>query len=180
MTQKQQTAMDELLDCLSENEISIYRETVNHLVELGYIPQKNRSYLSFKHKENGIIIAKIKKGEIKIKFFACKNVPQKYIDALRCEMEASNGQYSMQVPSPDNSPVPTGVIMKKCTLACNVCTGGKMRYYFEFPDEKVVFRCGAYPVTIPDIKENDIDELKQIISEQHNYFISIAKRGEDD
>ena len=153
MTQKQQTAIDELLDCLSGSEKSIYNEIVNHLVELGYIPQKNRSYLSFKHKINGVIIAKIKKGEIKIKFFACKNVPQKYIDALRSEMEASNGQHSMQVPSPDNSPVVTGVIMKKCTLACNVCTGGKMRYYFEFPDENVVFRCGAYPVTIPDIKK---------------------------
>jgi hypothetical protein len=64
--------------------------------------------------------------------------------------------------------------MKKCTSSCNVCTGGKMRYYYLFPDGKELFRCGAYPVLIPNIKECDIEELKRLILEQHNYFLSIA------
>lgn len=74
-------------------------------------------------------------------------------------MDANNGQHSMPIPSPDNSPVSASVIMKKCTLSCYVCTGGKMRYYYQFSESKEVFRCGAYPVLIPDIKESDIEEL---------------------
>lgn len=175
MTQKQQALIEEFISILPENEKNVYSKIIYYFVELGYIPQKNRSFLSFKHKINGKIIAKIRKDEIKIKFLACKDIPQKYIDALRREMDANNGQHSMKVPSPDNSPVPAGVIMKKCTLlSCNVCTGGKMRYYYQFSDGKEVFRCGAYPVLIPDIKESDIEELKRLILEQHNYFLSIA------
>jgi len=64
--------------------------------------------------------------------------------------------------------------MKKCTLLCNVCTGGGMRYYYKFSDGKELFRCGAYPVLIPDVVENDVKELKRLILEQHNYFLSLA------
>ncbi len=63
--------------------------------------------------------------------------------------------------------------MKKCTLSCNVCTGGKTRYYYQISDGKVVYRCGAYPVLIPDIKENDFEELKRLILQQHSYFLSV-------
>ncbi len=174
MTKKQQILVNEFIGLLSEDEKSVYEKIIYYLVELEYIPQKNRSFLSFKHKVNGKIIAKIKKDNIKIKFFACKNIPEKYIYALRKEMDASNNQYSIAVPPPDCNPVPTGMIMKKCTLSCNVCTGGSMRYYYQFSDGKELFRCGAYPVLIPDIKDHDIDELKRIILEQHNYFLSIV------
>jgi len=174
LTRKQQTLINELTDSLHEEEQSTYTEIVNCLVELGYIPQRNRSYISFKHKTNDRIIAKIRNGDIRIKFFACKNPPEKYIDALRVEMNSSDGQYSMSVPNLDCSPTQNGVIMKKCTLLCNVCTGGGMRYYYKFSDGKELFRCGAYPVLIPDVVENDVKELKRLILEQHNYFLSLA------
>jgi len=38
----------------------------------------------------------------------------------------------------------------------------------------------SYPVTIPDISENEVYKPKRIILEQNNYFISITKRGEND
>jgi len=174
MTQRQQALIAELIHSLPEGEKKIHEKVVNCLVELGYVPQKNRSYLSFKHKLNGKVIAKIRKGELRIKFFACKNPSEKVVDALRREMEANGGQYSLSVPPPDCDPMPSGVMMKKCTLQCNVCTGGGMRYYYQFPEGKEVFRCGAYPVLIPDIEESDIDELKRLILEQHNYFLAIA------
>ena len=174
MTKRQQETIDEFMGGIPAGEREVYNETIHYLVGLGYVPQKNRSFLSFRHKANGKIIAKIKYGEIRIKFFACKNIPDKYIDALRSEMDENNGQYSMPVPSPDPSPVPEGGIMKKCTLSCSVCTGGKMRYYHRFPDGEELFRCGAYPVLIPNIKESDLEELKRLLFEQHTYFLSIA------
>ena len=138
MTKKQQEMIDDFLGELSANERAVFSIIMEYIIELGYIPQKNRSFLSFRHKTNGRIIAKIKKDEVRIKFFACKNIPEKYIDALRGEMDANDAQYSMPGPAPDPSPLPDGVIMKKCTLSCNICTGGRMRYYVQFPDGKVL------------------------------------------
>lgn len=173
MTQKQQAVINEFINILPEADKNIYGNIIDYFIALDYIPQKNRSYISFKHKTNGKVIAKIKKAEIRLKFFACKDVPEKYINALRKEIDDSDGQYTMPVPPPDDLPVPAGAIMKKCTLACNTCTGGKMRYYYKFPDGKEIFRCGAYPVIIPAIEQCDIEDLKRLIFEQHNYFLSI-------
>ena len=174
MTDKQKALIDELIAALPQSDKVAYEKIIGGIVVLGYIPQKNRSYLSFKHKTNGKIIAKIRSGDIRIKFFACKNVPEKYVDALRTEAEATGNQHSLPVPQPDSTPLPAGVIMKKCTLQCKICTGGGMRYYHKFPDGKEIFRCGAYPVSIPDIGEGDIADVQCLISEQHSYFLSIT------
>jgi hypothetical protein len=47
-------------------------------------------------------------------------------------------------------------------------------YYYKYADGEEVARCGAYPIIIPDIADTDIDEMKTVILEQHNYFLSIA------
>lgn len=177
MTPKQQSLIDEFLNALSEKEKGVYNEIIKSLVELGYIPQKQKVrdfVLSFKHNINGKIIAKMgirrQRVFLSIKFFACKNVPEKYILALS---ENADDAYIRLLP-PERDKLLPGEIMLKCTLLCGICTGGKMRYYYQYPDGNEVFRCGAYPVLIPDIKGNDIEELKRLIFEQHNYFLSIA------
>jgi hypothetical protein len=189
MTDKQKCLIKALIDRLPENEKQLYREIINYLTDLGYIPQRKKNTdinLIFKHKQNGKIIMKMgveaRKGFIKVKFFACKDLPDKYIAALRDEAELNeeraarnkNSNPSLPVPPPDNEPMPPNTIMKKCTLLCSLCTGGGMRYYHKYPDNKEIFRCGAYPVLIPDITEKDLNDLKRLISEQHNYFLSIG------
>ena len=89
MTHKQQSLIDDFLNALSEGDKYVFGDVINSIVELGYIPQKQKVQdfvLSFKHNQNGKIIAKMgirkQKGFLSIKFFACKNVPQKYIMAL--------------------------------------------------------------------------------------------------
>ena len=177
MTQKQQLLIDEFLNELSENEKCVYGEIINYLVELGYIPQKQKVkdfVLSFKHCQNGKIIAKMgirkKKGFLSIKFFACKNVPEKYITALG---ENSDDAYARFSP-PERDKLRPNEIMLKCTLSCGMCTGGKMRYYHQYPNGKEIYRCGAYPVLLPEITQHDIEDLKRLILEQHNYFLSIT------
>jgi hypothetical protein len=49
-----------------------------------------------------------------------------------------------------------------------------MGYYYKYPDGKEILRCGAYPIEIPIANESDVNEMKIIILEQHNYFLSIA------
>ncbi len=177
MTPKHQLLIDEFLNALSKNEKCVYNEIINSLVELGYVPQKQKVkdfVLSFKHNTNGKIIAKMgirrQKGFLSIKFFACKNVPEKYIRALG---ENSDDAYT-RLPHPERDKLLPNEIMLKCTSSCGICTGGKVRYYYQYPNGNEVFRCGAYPVLIPDIKDSDIGELKRIILEQHSYFLSIA------
>ena len=181
MTKKQNSLINELINFLPENEKSVYREIVNCMVGLGYIPQKQKVKdfdLSFKHKINNKVIAKVgihrKKGNLRIKFFACRDVPEKFIKALLDEAVANENRYSMEVTPPDRSPMLSNGIMKKCTSGCTVCTGGGMRYYYRHPNGMEIYRCGAYPVVIPDIDETDMDDLKRLIMEQHNYFQSIA------
>ncbi|MCL2508831.1 MAG: hypothetical protein FWF05_06615 [Oscillospiraceae bacterium] len=181
MTVKQNALMDDLFNLLPKDEEKVYREIVNYIVKLGYIPQKQKVQafdLSFKHKENGKVIAKIgiskQKGNFRLKYFACKDVSEKYMKALYDEAVANENRYSREVPPPDSAPIPKNEIMKKCTLICHCCSGGGMRYFHQFPDGREVFRCTAYPVFVPNIEENDIDELKRLISEQHDYFLTIA------
>jgi hypothetical protein len=179
MTAKQQSLIDTLISGLPESDKPVYSEIIDHITLLGYIPQKQSVadfVLSFKHAANKKVIAKmgIRKGcgFSAIKFFACKYVPEKFLRALGDERQNTVNDPRMLI-KPDDEPVPPGVIMKPCTLGlCSVCTGGKMRYYYK-TDEKVIFRCGAYPVFIPDITKNDIADMKRLLSEQHAYFMSL-------
>ncbi|MCL2487991.1 MAG: hypothetical protein FWE80_04840 [Oscillospiraceae bacterium] len=177
MTTKQKGLISGFIENLPENEKQKFKEITNHLEKLGYIPQKQKVkdfVLSFKHNTNGKIIAKVgirkQKGFLSIKFFACKNVPEKYMKALGENADDA----CTRLPPPERDKLLPNEIMLPCTLACDVCTGGKMRYYYQYPNGSETFRCGAYPVLIPDFTENDIDELKRMILEQHEYFLSIA------
>jgi len=178
MTKKQQILINEFIGLLSEDDKSIYEKIIYYLFDLGYIPQKQSVkdfIISFKHKENGKVISKMgirkQNSFVSIRFFACKSVSEKYIDALHKDIGVCEGQYTVKLPI---NPDAASMITNKCGYCGDICTGGGVGYYYTFPDGKMVSRCGAYPIIIPDIKENDIDELKRVILEQHNYFLSIA------
>ena len=178
MTQKQKTLIEMLINLSPDEQKNVVKEIAYYLTELGYIPQRqkvNDFVLSFKHKENGKVISKmgIRKQNIfvSVRFFACKSVSEKFIDALRKDIESRNGQYTTPLPiTPDTA----SMVTNKCGYCGDICTGGGFGYYYKFTDDKIVSRCGAYPIIIPDIKEDDIDELKCVILEQHNYFLSIT------
>ena len=178
MTKKQQILINEFIGLLSEDDKSVYEKIIYYLVDLGYIPQKQSVkdfIISFKHKENGKVISKMgirkQNAFISVRFFACKSVSEKFIDALRKDIDSHEGQYTAPLPIiPDTA----SMVKNKCGFCGDICTGGKFGYYYKYPDGKIVSRCGAYPIIIPDVRENDIDELKSVILEQHNYFLSIA------
>ena len=177
MTQKQKSFIDELINALPEDDKNAFEKIALYLCELGYIPQKQKVrdfVLSFKHNTNGKVIAKMgirkQNGFVSIRFFACKNVPGKYMDALRKDIGERKGQYSAPL-QPVN---PLDMITNKCGYCGSICSGGGLGYCYKHSDGTEVPRCGAYPVIIPDVNEDDVDEMKQVIREQHDYFISIS------
>ena len=172
MTQKQKSLIDGLIDSIPEKQKKIFEEIAYYFIELGYIPHKSKVkdfILIFKHSGNSKVISKMgirkQKAFVSIRFFACKNIPEKYMDALRNDLDSRDGQYGGLLRSNTEK--------NKCGY-CPVCTGGGIGYYYKYPDGKEILRCGAYPIEIPVINEADIKEMKEIILEQHDYFHSIA------
>ena len=178
MTPKQKALIQTLINSISGEEKFVYKAITDYLTELGYIPQKQQVsdfVVSFKHKENGKVISKMgirkQNAFVSIRFFACKVVSEKFMDALRKDIESRNRQYTSPLPIiPDTA----SMVKNKCGYCGDICTGGGYGYYYKFSDGDIISRCGAYPIVIPDIEENDIDEIKRVILEQHNYFLSIA------
>ena len=176
MMRKQKSSIEALIDLLPDKQKNVFQEIACYLVELGYIPQKQqvKDYvLSFKHQVNGKVIAKMgfrkQNGFVSVRFFACKDVPEKYVDALRRDLDAQNEQYS----GPRNSRPASG-ITSQCGYCGDICTGGRLGYAYKYPDGREITRCGAYPIVIPDVKESDVAEMKKVILEQHQFFLSIA------
>lgn len=177
MTQKQQALVSGFLGGLSGAERPFYARTAEFLSQLGYIPQKQRvsnDTLSFRHSGHGRVIAKMsydakrQRASLRIKFFACRDVPQRYLQLLRAEYE--EGGYTRSIPPPDLSMLAPGAIMVGCTSECGACTGGRMRYFVRFADGMQVFRCSAYPVPVTGLDEEDLGEMQRLLLEQDAFF----------
>ena len=176
MTEKQALIITELIDLLPDGQKIVFREIAHYISELGYVPQKQKVkdfILSFKHGNNEKVIGKMgfrkESGFISLRFFACKSVSEKYLNALRADLDARNGQYSGPLRQS-----PMNMITGKCGYCGDICTGGGLGCYYKYADGREIQRCGAYPIVIPDVGETDMDEMKKVILEQHNYFLSIS------
>jgi len=172
-----------LLSLLNDEEKLMYRQITDYLLELGYIPQKLKVQgymLSFKNNKSKKVIAKIgiRNGKTQrvyfsMRFFACKSFSKKFHDAIQHEIESHNGQYCTQKSSDILGKTESLYEKNKCGR-CDLCTGGGLGYYYVYPDGREVVRCGAYPIIIPNLAVTDIDEVKRLLLEQHNYFLTIA------
>jgi hypothetical protein len=169
MTLKQKNLISQLVSELPDELKMPYGEIMDCLTDLGYLPQKQAVkdfMLSFKSGRQ--IIAKIcarSGGEFRVKFFACENPPPKYRGALLQEINRNKNTYwgAMDPNRPAH-------LKNKCDGCGTACTGGQMGYYWKFEDGREEFRCGAYPILIPNITADDITEVKRLIAEQHRYF----------
>ena len=180
MTVGQNALINELFDLLPSNNADYYKEIVSFITTLGYNPHKQKVHdfvLAFKNKNNKLI-AKIGiyKNDVRfrLKFHACRNVPAWCLKALWTEdfeNEQAN-RFQKDKPKPlDNVKRPSGVITIQCTGSCKSCGG--MRYWFKFDDGREINRCSAYPVEIMNLVEINMNELKGVILEQHEYFMSM-------
>lgn len=162
--QRHRDLIDELLSLVNDGEKDTCRAIADDLLDLGYLPQKQtvRGYvLSFKSRRTGQTIAKIgalgdddRGAFYSIKFYACKEPPQKFRKAVETAIETTNMQY-------------------KC-CGCGVCGAAEedRGYSYVSPDSDEFVRCGAYVVRIPDLGREDIEDFGGLLREQHQYFLS--------
>lgn len=157
LTDKQKQLVNHFYELLNETkEKLIFYEIINLLLELGYTPIKCKTkdfcldFYNSKYKQK---IAKLRKNEIKLKFYACEEYSVKFSKTIKNVIEEFNGKY-------------TGC------YGCGKCKGSLRGYTYIYPDGRNVFRCGSELIAIPDITEEDLDEIKQLINVQHKFFIN--------
>ncbi len=159
--------ISQLMSSLKNEDKEMCQSIIDYLLELGYVPQKQKVkgyVLSFTNNQVKQTIAKIgtlsndeQRAFFSIKFYACKNPPQKFLNAVQQAIVSSNMQY-------------------RC-CGCNACGAREedRGYHFLFPDGDEFIRCGAYVVKIPDLNPEDITDFRKLLQEQHEYFLTRNK-----
>lgn len=176
MTEKKRQLIDEMSHLLRDEEKPIYLPVAELLIKLGYLPERRKVQgfsLAFKHETNKKVMARFDMRQVKkqtpfpimsIKFFGVKDVPARYTEALVRELEG--GMHWSKPHSETNK--------SECPRCKYKCTGGNLGYYHQYPDGTEVVRCGAYPIPIPDLTPADVEEMKDVILKQHEYFLSLS------
>ncbi|MCL1859442.1 MAG: hypothetical protein FWF92_09470 [Oscillospiraceae bacterium] len=165
-TKKQEELINSFLSSLSVfgDEIGpVYHEIIIYLSELGYNPHKQRSYIVFKHDlhnkqmaKTGIRINKDKSPFFALRFSACREYSQRFADII-CAAISEEGFSDANCLSGK----------------CDYCAGEPDThvYKYTFSNGETKSHCGAVALEIPDIKANDISEIKKLIKEEHGYLL---------
>ena len=162
-TKKQEELLNSFLSTLGDELGGVYREIADYLSELGYNPRKEHSSLSFKHTKHNKQIAKMGTRNDKIRspffalrFSACRGYSERFADVVRENI----------VKYPKKS--------ANCIVdTCGWCAGkpGTHVYTYKFPDGETRSHCGAYALEIPFVARGDVDEIKKLINEEHEYLL---------
>lgn len=149
---------------ISGEERLVYEPIIDRLVELGYTPMRKQTkgyILSFSNLEHNRVLARcgVREGSGKaffgLRFSAMFRLLDKFAGVVRDRMLSGNSR------------------MAKCG-ECGFCKGEKFVYTYTFPDGETKAACGAFVLEIPDVAAGDLDEIKRLIGEQHEYFMTYA------
>lgn len=162
-TERQKELVNSFLSTPSDEYRPLYQDIIMYLSELGYNPQKEKMNLSFKHSLHNKQIAKmgIRQGKVLYPFFAlrfsaCRNYSQRFADII----SAAIVKYPNKVAG--------------CTSnQCNYCSGEPDThvYTYIFPNGESKSHCGAYSLEIPGLSTEDLEEIKALINEEHEYLL---------
>lgn len=162
-TKKQEELVNSFLQELDDVIRPLYQDIVMYLSQLGYNPHKQRSYIVFKHDKHNKQMAKmgIKRNKpftpyFSLRFSACKGYSQRFTDIVKDAVSQKNYR---EAGCLDNG--------------CNYCNGKASThvYMYVFADGVCKSHCGASTLDIPNITENDIEEIKKLIKEEHEYLL---------
>lgn len=161
---KWESFINEFYDMISSEEKLVYQPIIEALVELGYTPMRKRTkgfILSFSNLAHNRVLARfgVREGGGKaffgLRFSSCSNYSDKFAGVVRDRILSSNNR------------------LAKCEK-CGYCKGDKFVYAYTFPDGESKAACGAFVLEIPDITLPDVEEIKRLIGEQHEYFMKYA------
>lgn len=164
-TKQQKELISSYLSQLTDDIKPLYHDIIIYLSEFGYNPKKEKANISFKHDLHNKQIAKMgaklnKKKEIvpffALRFSACRGYSRLFNDVVSAAV----------IKSPNKVP---GCLSGKC----NYCAGEPFTHVYicTFPGGENKSHCGAYALEIPDITRKDIDEIRKLIKEEHDYLL---------
>jgi len=163
-TAKQEALVASYLSQFDNDTATLYAGIIDHLSRLGYNPAKQKTQIIFKHDLHNKQIAKmdvkIKKNTgaspyLALRLSACRGYSQKIADII--------GAYVKKYPAR----------AAQCVNGkCDFCAGEATTHVYTHttPDGEVKYHCGAYAIEITFAAE-DIDELKRLIEEEHEYLM---------
>lgn len=160
MTAKQEKLVDSFLSQLDEQTKPLYSEIICQLTSLGYNPKKERSNLSFKHSLHNKQMAKmsIRKDYplFALRFSACQGYSQRFEDVVKAFM--------IKYPSRTS----------RCTSGdCDYCGGPAETHVYKAvaSNGEIKTHCGAFALEIPNLLPSDIEEIKELIQQEHTYLL---------
>ena len=162
-TKKQTELVNKFLSDNANEQIKLYHDIAVYLSSIGYNPRKQRSSIVFNHDSHnkqiakfGIVRTKDKSPYFALRFAACTGYSKRFGDLVDAAVDKEkNGEAGCM------------------TGNCDFCRGEPITHVYKGKrtSGETGTRCGASPITIPDLAENDIDEIKKLIWEQHVYLM---------
>ena len=164
-TAKQEELINAFLQKLDDDAASVYSEIIRPLSALGYFPRKEKSGISFKHDLHNKQIAKMslktskKSGaspSFALRFSACQGYSQRFSDIVCAYM----------------AKYPTR--RARCIIGeCSYCRGDAAGHVYTdvFSDDTANAHCGAYAIEILNVSAVDINEINNLIEEEHSYLL---------
>ncbi len=161
-TKRQEELVNSFLAELGDESRPIYEGIIARLSDLGYNPQKQRSYIVFKHDLHNKQMAKIgidpksKAPFFALRFSACRGYSRKFADVVRGAVEKSSCREALCLKG-----------------ACNFCRGeaASRVYTCAFSDGESRSHCGAAALEIPDLTADDLGEIGELMREEHGYLM---------
>ncbi len=161
-TKKQEELIKSYLSTLEENDRTLYLKIILYLSELGYNPQKQRSNIILKHNSHNKQIGQmgLKKDLspfFQLRFSACRGYSARFNSIVGEAVSKKN-------------PREANCLKGECTW----CAGEPLTHVYIYiaPDGEKKYHCGAAPLEIPHITDEDIEEIKQLIYEEHVYLMN--------
>lgn len=159
---------EEFLSQIPAEYANLFRALADHAVSLGYRPVRcktavlNIDFRSSKAKRTIMKFTLEEEGHdgfgygernipgLRMRFFASKEYSEIFHRAVQYVIERFDGKY-------------TGC------YGCGRCQGEPQGYHYTYPDGRTVFRCGGELLSVFDFTEDNLDEMKALLTGQAEY-----------
>lgn len=170
MTKKQEELVNAYLSQFENEAKQLFGKIISFLCEMGFYPRKAGTSISFvsaiHNKQIAKIGAHIKKGQMPTPKFSMRF--------------SSSNAYSQRFTKIVHDAVVKVTASNHYRLArcltgeCSVCHGEPEAHIYKsiLPNGEVITSCGVYAIEIPNITVDDFDEIKQLITKEHEYLVS--------
>ena len=144
-----------------------FREVGRCAMALGYTPKRTKTRhpaLDFSKSRVKRTILKLERYDngvpangpgIRLKFYASPAYSTVFRNGVQRVIEEFGGKY-------------TGC------YGCGRCAGEPQGYRFRYPDGREIFRCGSELIRLPQVRADDVDEIKELLRVQDAYFLAQA------